>query len=392
MRKFYIFLFLAVLMPFAAGASEPLCKKIPSCYSLGYTMNESDCQVGIDYLKCPYDNKWVYCPEDCSTYPLAICDTSIGTCKQCGLEGRWKYTSCNAGLVLKDGRCTKDETCSAALFPFSSRPENLLGSLKNCRLDDESVLYGYSSCKTGYSLTSDGDCVETQCGEEYVDLGNSCPDFADCSDICMSGNVKYTKIKCEDGRKVENNKCVRYKVGEVYYYKDMPIGIVYADDGVVTRIVALTDSDESGNPRSAAISLCSLNLGTGLAFSKDMKGKSNTDYLLIDSLAKKEKTPAGNAVRTYAPEICETNSICGQGQWYLPAYGEMKYIAQNLSVINASLETVENATIMQKDQRYWLWSGRESNGYLRLINLETNTDIGAIWSFHKYYVRPVLQF
>ena len=79
----------------------PACFPVPTCESLGYTYPVADgCPHGNPGVKCPMDTSLMFCPTDCSFYPLSSGDIidGAGTTKSCTDNNgntTYRYTKCN---------------------------------------------------------------------------------------------------------------------------------------------------------------------------------------------------------------------------------------------------------------------------------------------------------
>lgn len=102
----------AVMPVFSLGAQEVgQCAIKPTCASMGYQQKAADC-TGKNMLKCPFDNTIVFCGGTAcaADFTLSSCDSSKGTCEECG--GKYKYTSCSGNFTLSNGNCVCNKSCS----------------------------------------------------------------------------------------------------------------------------------------------------------------------------------------------------------------------------------------------------------------------------------------
>ena len=437
----------------AAPVWAQSCVKVPTCSELGYTTAVGGCPAEIKSLKCPFDNNYVYCPEDCREYKLTSCDDSKGSCVQCGKGDNWKYDSCKQGWYLSGYDCVENEcagypltvdkcetakgTCTTAYCYAGTVAKTYYTSCKEgwtlnaaTKLCDEKSCSGYgsssstisgcrstSSCKqgyntyykcaqcyTGYSLSS-GACSKT-CNYTATGLPSHCSTASSCVLGSSAGEKTYyaaTCTTCESGYSLTSGGlCERkkYAVGDIYYYNNTAIGVVFYDDGNTTKIVALKDVNANGQVSSA----------TGLYWSeynnysydvdgltnftnaneavKDMDGKSNTQKILSYIKSKGYTAQAATATSKYAPSVCGNGSVCGAGEWYLPALGELMTLYDNRSTINSKLSSAGGSAISTS----YYWSSTEtSNTRAWLVRFGN----GGRWGNRKCttsYVRPVLAF
>jgi len=337
------------------------CFSAPSCQSLGYTKTIASCPEGINYLLCPYDSTYIYCPENCNLFPLSDgeCDSSIGVCEQCSDPSKWRYISCNDGWYKKNDKCVENEC-----YGYSPEQPNITGCSKinTCKKANQTYYENIcSSCETGYEL-KDGECKKI------------------------------------------------YNIGDIYYYNNTPIGVVFYDDSSITKITALNDIDNSGVasvyskiyylPNSNYFDIPEVsNVTDAISARKDMNGKDNTNKTLSYISKNNKSVPAVEATQKYAPSVCTTDSMCGIGNWYLPAAGEMRSIHINLDIIQSSIINAGgHKLITTEDTWYYHTSsecGAEKNVHFNLNpTVGSEDDEGNPWCGGKYnpkYVRPCLE-
>ncbi len=430
-RKIYLMLGGSILFMSSQAVANWQCWQIPECGSLGYTKTAGECEEltgTVQYLRCPFDNNKVYCPEDCSTYPLdQRCDERIGGggsfdeyCTQCAIERRWKYIKCAEGYLLQNGKCIPGN-CSDSEFPFTTKPSNPLGDIKSCK-SGNTTRYGYSSCMEGYTLNG-GNCSNTDCGSEYVTLAGCekyttcdvCPINGDCSDICMEGNLTKVHLTCKEGYVVDSMRCVRYKIGTVIRVNSQgklnaeegtPIGIVYYSNSTTTgddtRIFALYDAQNSAKLSWLDIATneeIGVKPDTNVSTENDFNGASHTQKIEQYVKEKGRISKAVDAVRAYEPEVCAGNSICKKGKWYLPASGELYQIytvwrEDGFYKIKdkALKELVDAGQASEFRTDSYYWSSTETSSTFSWVLFFS---FGYRYTYGKYswgYVRPVLAF
>ena len=286
--------------------------------------------------------------------------------------------------------CVKLPSCEELgyIFPYKEGRRSI-----RCPFDTSKVLYldycqayGLSSKPSGEAGTYQ-ECVEEKADGTKINTGY------------------YRYIRCNSGYTYQSGDCVssrkQYKVGDIYYYNGTAIGVVFYDNGNTTKIVALTDinaNGQSANPTSLHWSTSSSNSNytydvDGLTnytdentAIKDMDGKSNTQKILSYIKSKGYTAQAATATSKYAPSACANGSICGAGEWYLPALGELVTLYNNKSAIDSNLGSAGGTSISTSD--YWpsteAWSGSAW-----LVSFYS----GDSWGASKYYtgyVRPVL--
>ena len=431
------------------------CVKVPTCSELGYTTAAGGCPAAIKSLKCPFDNNYVYCPEDCREYKLSSCDSNKGSCVQCGKGDNWKYDSCKQGWYLSGYDCVENEcagypltvdkcetakgTCTKSYCYAGTVAKTYYTSCKEgwtlnaaTKLCDEKSCSGYgsssstingcrstSSCKqgyntyykcaqcyTGYSL-SNGTCSKT-CNYTATGLPSHCSKASSCVLGSSAGEKTYyaaTCTTCESGYSLTSGGlCERkkYAVGDIYYYNNTAIGVVYFDNGSTTKIVALKDINANGQASSATGLYWSTNSSGNYSYDvdgltnitdestaiKDMDGKSNTQKILSYIKSKGYTAQAATATSKYAPSVCANGSICGAGEWYLPALGELVTQYNNISTISSKLSSAGGEGIVMS----YYWSSTEyTNGYAWYVNFISGLR-SALYKYYGCYVRPVLAF
>ncbi len=298
------------------------------------------------------------------------------------------FVGCGAGSFAQAKYCVKLPTCEELgyIFPYKEGRRSI-----RCPFDTSKVLYldycqayGLSSKPSGEAGTYQ-ECVEEKADGTKINTGY------------------YRYIRCNSGYSYQSGNCVRrYNIGDIYYYNDTPIGVVFYDDGSTTKIVALTDVNASGGQASSGqtINWSDDNNTTydvdGLTnFTRkneaiqDMDGKSNTQKILAYIQSKGYDAQAATATSKYAPSVCANGSICGTGEWYLPALGELVTQYNNISTINSKLSSAGGSAI-GTNGRYW-----SSTEYTTYGAWDVNFSNGlrsALGKYGGHYVRPVLAF
>jgi len=134
--------------------------------------------------------------------------------------------------------------------------------------------------------------------------------------------------------------------------------------------------DGSLNPNYAATTLSGSTIINSLS---DVNGEANTTYLV--GLGNTYK--AANACHSFTPGT-------HNGEWYLPAMGELGYTIASFDDINAKIAAVGNDNGVQLDDSAAYWSSTE---YSENRACCLNMDYGNVTNYNKsfkYYVRAFL--
>ncbi len=125
------------------------------------------------------------------------------------------------------------------------------------------------------------------------------------------------------------------------------------------------------------------NITSSSAVTEDWQGKNNTRVVLEYCKANGKSCPAFEYVNSYKTE----GTIAGD--WYLPAFGELKAIYGNKNVLNIALGKIGGTKLGANN--YWSSSEDSTNGAWFL-----GFDVGYVdynsKNHYNIYVRPVLAF
>ncbi len=297
------------------------------------------------------------------------------------------FVGCGAGSFAQAKYCVKLPTCEELgyIFPYKEGRRSI-----RCPFDTSKVLYLDYCQAYGLSSKPSGEAGTYQeCVEEKAD-----------GTKINTGYYRYTR--CNSGYTYQSGDCIRrYNIGDIYYYNGTLIGIVFYDDGETIKIVALTDINASGQASSATGLYWSANSNYSYDVDgltnyhskstaiKDMDGKSNTQKILSYIKSKGYTAQAATATSKYAPSVCANGSICGTGEWYLPALGELVTQYNNISTINSKLSSAGGSAISTNDY-YW-----SSTVYGEYHAWDVDFGSGGSRAYTKdyvNYVRPVLAF
>lgn len=167
------------------------CAIKPTCASMGYAQTVTACN-GKKMLKCPFDSATVFCGGDACTadYTLNSCDTSKGTCAECG--GKYKYTKCSGNYTLSGSVCVCHPDFSLTSCNTSVGPCEKCGSK-----------YRYTSCNNPRWLLSGGNCTE-DCGGFPL---NDCLSNAYCEGCLGQTGMYFKFMSCKSGYEWNGSSC-----------------------------------------------------------------------------------------------------------------------------------------------------------------------------------------
>ena len=305
------------------------------------------------------------------------------------------FVGCGAGSFAQAKYCVKLPSCEELgyIFPHKEGRRSI-----RCPFDTSKVLYLDYCQAYGLSSKPSGEAGAYQeCVEEKAD-----------GTKINTGYYRYTR--CNSGYTYQSGDCVssrkKYNIGDIYYYNNTAIGVVYYDDGKTTKVVALKNVTGSGGQASVA----SISLPWSTAYSnsdiysydvsgltnfdnassavKDMDGKSNTQKILSYIKSKGYTAQAATATNKYAPSVCANGSICGAGEWYLPALGELQTIYDNREIIDPSLRSLDGHGIEGTQD---FWSSTEASGGAWGLDVSRQHVSSYVKEFYAM-VRPVLAF
>lgn len=410
----------------------------------GVVVTCSGVKTRYKYSKCNNGYVWnstkTDCVErDCSDYPLTTVDRNIGQVEECqsGDTITYKYISCVDGWILKNGKCEIAQ-CSED-FPFGEgkQPDATVGTYGYCKTGNLTY-WGYTSCyNSDYQLVK-GKCLN-RCRSFPSTEKNipNCTEYSQCKDE-VNGSMHYKCIKYKTRH--------QYEVGEFVYCHDKVVGVVFYDDGNVTKALALCDITEKSNcvgydyggnngwydrvfayndDRAQMTRLPGDKLSPSQA-AKDTDGKGNTAAIEAKKFKSEILGKDFNVIKTvrnYQPDECDCD-FCKQGNWYLPAAGEVemwrtpnaeknairKALIDKVDVVGHTTE--QESYYFTEYKYYWTSTGgviKNNQGQNRSVN---NRDhVGAYvwqpWSSDKgcpydgtvllnksntNHIRPAMQF
>lgn len=171
-----------------------------------------------------------------------------------------------------------------------------------------------------------------------------------------------------------------YAVGDPYYDGDKVVGIVceVSEDGKHGRIIALANVKETGRINAM------------------WDKRANADeYVKIEASSLDDGEANMVAARANDPELANLTAfrLCaemGEG-WYLPAFNEMKAVAENKSSLNTALKANGGTALDNND--YWTSTEGTENALERAKAV--NVKNGEPFDYRKYFynlVRPMKKF
>ena len=185
---------------------------------------------------------------------------------------------------------------------------------------------------------------------------------------CKIGDILYSDMSC-------NTNVVISKT---------PIGVIF--DVTNKLAIGLEESSSSLHWSDDYFDVPGLNnITSELAATADWQGKKNTQIVLDYCKAKGKSCPAFEYVNSYITEGTKA------GDWYLPAFGELRIIRDNKDTLNTTLYKINGKNFNRTNY----WSSSEYS-YERAWNVDFyNTNVGNYYKNNNrddYYVRPVLAF
>ena len=184
------------------------------------------------------------------------------------------------------------------------------------------------------------------------------PDYSNCK----IGDILYSDMSC-------NAKMVASKtpIGVVF---DTTIGLAIAKDEFANLVWGAVVEDVSGVQNSSSVSTATT----------DWQGFKNTKAM-YEADKSGVNYPAIKKVLTYSTEGTE------QGQWYLPAAGELQAISTNKDTLNTTLAKIGGT---QMSGNYWS-SSEQNSGSSYYIGIGNNSStIGR--KVVKNKAKPVINF
>ena len=199
--------------------------------------------------------------------------------------------------------------------------------------------------------------------EENGGGGTTTPDYTNCT----VGAILYSDKSC-------NANMVASKT---------PIGVVF--DTTNHLAIALDTKDKLWSDEDFDVPGLS-NKTSHSAVIADWQGKKNTQIVLEYCKANGYSCPAFEYVNSYKTEGTK------EGDWYLPAVGELRAIYQNKDVLDTALEKIDGTRLGTS----YYWSSSEYSNFYAWNLRFTVGGGGVYYDYYKDYgelsVRPVLAF
>ena len=178
---------------------------------------------------------------------------------------------------------------------------------------------------------------------------------------CKIGDILYSDMSCN-----ANMVASKTPIGVVF---DVTNTLAIAKDEFTNLVWGAVVEDVSGVQNSSSVSTATA----------DWQGFNNTKAM-YEADKSGANYPAIKKVLTYSTTGTE------QGQWYLPAAGELQAISTNKDTLNATLSKIGGT---QMSNTYWSSSeANNQNGYYVTIG----SGIGALTKANARKIKPIINF
>lgn len=354
--------------------------RVPKCLD-GYMYQNNICDKGCDLNQYPF-----------TTHPGNLAG-EVQVCKD-ETGDHYGYTQCNAGWILNGASCTLN-SCDVKEYPYMSNPneDEERGEVQTCKIGGNAY-YKYTSCDVGFEKKK-GVCVG-KC--EITDCTSTPP-------VIVTSNGKsrtYNEWIC----KLNNPKC---RIGDTATYQGIDVGTIFhLPDGEDNRVHMMSIGNSStatkilvwANGVAQTTDVLELtnkqykndDKGEEKNALKDKDGKKNTNLILAFRDSKGWDTDEANGypAAEYCAERdisnCSSNTICAEGEWYLPSLGELGYMYDNRYI----LYNVSGSTTFYSN--YLLASTEHEATLMWLLNFSAGNRDGSLKYIVRYFARPVLSF
>ena len=370
-----------------SGEEELTLYRVKECAE-GSLYQNGLCDVGCDTV-----NKYPY-----RLHPGNLAG-EVEVCKDASGE-YFGYKECHGGWLggwnNKDnptGYCNLND-CDIKNYPYNTDPnaKKVRGTTETCRIGGNPY-YKYTSCNDGYELKK-SICV----GSCEIDVDN-CTSTAvniDAANYPYSYNNWKCPLVDKDSCMIGDNATIDGKsIGTVFYISEDKILVMGDNQGAIRWGNGLAESTDI--PTGILPNITS----TALAV-QDYDGKKKTNAIkayvhssdsdefndsgcttsVTDALC---SYPAAFKCYNYSTTNCNHN-MCQQGEWYLPALGELGYMYDNRYM----LYNVTGSTVFTNNY-FWSSTERVATDAWRL-NFSSGNRTNGYKYYSSVYVRPVLSF
>ena len=363
-----------------------------------YVLGGDSCDGKYEKCVCPAKVE-LTCPNDTCT------KTCEGNCIAKSCTPTANQIGCTNGTKACDDGCcgTNRKCCVPCTNKITSKPANSSYTYSSCTDGEGSkqIQTGWV-CNPGYHEKNGGcekDCQIDSCSAYPL---TSCPSYGNCSKCtktaqdCSTDGTRYKLDSCASGYKVSGNKCVKaLSIGDILYSDKTtssdivsgktPIGVVF--DTQKKLAVAINHPSDIMVWAREKVDIPGLvNYSDETSALTDFNGYNNTRIIMAHGNTHGYDTPAA--------DFCYNYSTLGtsQGDWYLPAYGELRLMYNNINILNTSLSKI-GGTLFHPEKYEFYWSSTEytaGNAY------GIYTTKGEVSEGHKYLnkfsVCPIIKF
>ncbi len=327
---------------------------VSSCPENTAKIPDSECYRDASYFKCS-ETQWCkdngYSTTSCSVpqYPSEQCPNGEPLYKSCKTDNakackELGYTNtCPSGQKLKkdSGRCSYDSSYGTCCTPsgcpnYTSLTSSSYGTNGTDGCEYTCYYTCNMNCPSGTSTSNPEGCG----GSTKNGCGNVTCYYPYQS--CCSSSYKYDTTNCngtlsgsECGGKY--NKCYQCgtNIGDFYCRGGTAVGIVIANGLAVSLDEKYMQNWGPNNDTSAP--------NYNYSISSDNDGKGNTAA---------EVSSLGSST-SHAPGYCYNYKTTGTsaGEWFLPAYSQLRTLYNNKNTINASLSALNQTSLGSRV--YW---------------------------------------
>ena len=312
------------------------------------------CDVGCLAARYPYDRH-----QGDQAGDMRDCIDATGI--------HYGYETCNAGWEggWRDKRTGKCEfnSCSLRDFPYMKDPNISYnrGATLTCRVGGNKY-YRYTQVdNAGNPLTENVCGVDNQYTLSNAVCYKQC-EFKNCTSTVkhetLSGiDFQYNDWSCQ----LQTSDC---RVGDEAIVNGINVGIITHlpdEDTNRVNIMALTSFNKIHTNHTYASTITILPALWDKRQIEDKNGKYNTAAILAYK-AEKNKTanppyefPIFEAINDYTPEGC--SGVCGKGEWYFYASGELMQMYNNRYVLYNKTSSVTGTSLFDQT-----WASSTGNG------------------------------